>query len=438
MAYESDVLLDRPGGTGIASNPVVFKKIFDGSTLTGAYASVQTDGSGRFEVDTNGHPGPILWEATVSPETWHRESESTGLAGSVSLGELFVLCHAFEFGVVPNYLNGLQVTTAPSGLNVRVRNGAALPTVIYRQPTDLLTVGPFDAVVGAGNSRIDTVVVRGYPHGVAQQGRCELAIVKGVDATAPTAPALTQSLATFWETPLANIRLAFGDTVIAATAITDRRPIIDVPITDPTLAGEPWKTATFEDHLANSAQWSSGGQGSLSIVSVVGRYGVLQMQTTGANGDRFRINHGPAATSPVIRNGLDFDLTLICAPITTITNVDIQIGLADDWSQSTPSNGIWFQFDPSVDASWNGVTRSGGVESVLDLTGTVAAGALDRLRIRRVGSTVYFSVNGGTEKSQTANLPSTSLQEGANLRAASAETKFFLIDYVRNVVTGLS
>ena len=60
------------------------------------------------------------------------------------------------------------------------------------------------------------------------------------------------------------------------------------------------------------------------------------------------------------------------------------------------------------DAGWVGVTRDGATQATTAAVASIAVSTRYRLRVRKSGSTVYFSVNGGTEVAQTANLPGAS------------------------------
>jgi len=60
------------------------------------------------------------------------------------------------------------------------------------------------------------------------------------------------------------------------------------------------------------------------------------------------------------------------------------------------------------DAGWVGVTRDGTTQAVTAAVASIAVSTRYRLRVRKSGSTAYFSVNGGTEVSQTSNLPGAS------------------------------
>ena len=161
MAREEDVLLDRPGGTAISSQGITFTKLADASTLTGAYASVSSDASGRFRVDTDGHPGPLQWANTtpISGETWRRESKSVGLAGALSVGEAWLFGWALggelAGGVVDGYLNELVVTTAVVGIGARALTGTKFSAAMTA-PAAVIGRG---AVGLAGHGAGDVVAV---------------------------------------------------------------------------------------------------------------------------------------------------------------------------------------------------------------------------------------------------------------------------------------
>jgi hypothetical protein len=67
------------------------------------------------------------------------------------------------------------------------------------------------------------VILRFYPPGVEEEGRVDLALLPGTPNASPVAPSLTQSAATFWEHPLADVRVDATVTSLAVDKVTDRR-----------------------------------------------------------------------------------------------------------------------------------------------------------------------------------------------------------------------
>lgn len=74
----------------------------------------------------------------------------------------------------------------------------------------------------------------------------------------------------------------------------------------------------------------------------------------------------------------------------------------------------------AADGGWVGVCRDGTTQSVTGTVAPIAASTLYKLKIRKSGSTVFFSVNGGAEVSQTNNLPAAATEFGIDLMSSNA------------------
>ena len=117
--------------------------------------------------------------------------------------------------------------------------------------------------------------------------------------------------------------------------------------------------------------------------------------------------------------------------ITTVANVDIRIGLANDFTANPPINGAYFE-KLSADTNWFGVGRVSNVETRTDTGVAAAADTWLNFKLRRVSATVLgFSVNGGTEIEVTGNMPvdSTSLLPGFHLVPTSASARNLDVDF---------
>ncbi len=114
-------------------------------------------------------------------------------------------------GVLVGYKNELAVT-AGSG-NVQVDTGAAMVDGIPYRNDGAGTVSI--PTPGAGNSRIDRIVLRASWS--AQTVR--ITRIAGTASGSPTAPALTQTANTTWDTPLAQVHITDGGVI----TVTDER-----------------------------------------------------------------------------------------------------------------------------------------------------------------------------------------------------------------------
>lgn len=77
---------------------------------------------------------------------------------------------------------------------------------------------------------------------------------------------------------------------------------------------------------------------------------------------------------------------------------------ADD--QGGATNYMMFRYSTVAgDGGWVGACRDGSTQSVTATVASIGASTRYKLKIRKSGSTVFFSVNGGAETSHSSNLP---------------------------------
>lgn len=105
---------------------------------------------------------------------------------------------------------------------------------------------------------------------------------------------------------------------------------------------------------------------------------------------------------------------IVMRTFSSIANVRIWIGLTDtnftDADTQAGGNHIAFRYSTVVpDSGWVGSTRDGATQSVTSQIEGIAADSRYVLKIRVSGSTVYFSINGGSEVSKTTNLPASTV-----------------------------
>jgi hypothetical protein len=123
-------------------------------------------------------------------------------------------------GVIKGKLNELSVYADSTGMQCKVKTGQAyMQGHFYQSDTSevILAIATADPT----NPRIDRVVVRlDYT-----SDSIVLAILQGVPAASPTAPAITQNN-TRWEISLAQVYVGANVTTIAAGNITDERNFV--------------------------------------------------------------------------------------------------------------------------------------------------------------------------------------------------------------------
>jgi len=220
-------------GAGINGASWVLKRLVDDTTLSSGSTASDTDPNtsiaGMLQADetTVGYPGSVKYVVTDSLSGAVREhtSKSVGIVGPWRTVDIPRGWRLGGLGVVPGINNQLEVTTNGTNMVISVASGEYLATLgeaglLYAWPAArTLTADTADAT----NPRIDTVALRFYPPGVEQEGRIDLVLVKGTAASSPSAPSLTQNLATYWEEALADVRVDAGVTSLASNKVTDRR-----------------------------------------------------------------------------------------------------------------------------------------------------------------------------------------------------------------------
>lgn len=108
-------------------------------------------------------------------------------------------------------------------------------------------------------------------------------------------------------------------------------------------------------------------------------------------------------------NLYDFDITYKIRLLAAIADQRIWIGLfsTDPTNADTISGTcVAFRYSSVANAGqWDAVVRDGTTTNVLSSVAAAAINTAYLLRIRRIGNTVYFSVNNGVEVNTTTNVP---------------------------------
>ena len=109
----------------------------------------------------------------------------------------------------------------------------------------------------------------------------------------------------------------------------------------------------------------------------------------------------------IIRMDGDVDITFDVA-VTAQNDKDFWLGFQAGQDAGQTADGCWLVAD-RVDGTtpWKVSCRNSTTLSSTNLTGSVIDANRHRFRIRRSGSTVYASIDGGTETTHTTNLPTT-------------------------------
>ncbi|MCI5918027.1 MAG: hypothetical protein MRZ75_01675, partial [Roseburia sp.] len=151
----------------------------------------------------------VTYDAEGNPE-YDRGADSTLLAQFLHL--------MFTDGVFPNPSTGMQVTASSEKMSVVVKSGNCMiqgrmgieeadRTLVFNAP-------------GTTYDRIDSVVARLNTNHDYRD--IDLYVIKGTEASSPTAPALTRT-GGIYELRLANVFIAKNTTLVSAERITDTR-----------------------------------------------------------------------------------------------------------------------------------------------------------------------------------------------------------------------
>lgn len=85
---------------------------------------------------------------------------------------------------------------------------------------------------------------------------------------------------------------------------------------------------------------------------------------------------------------------------------DTAMSSSDSIGGGGTADGFGFRYSTDAgDGGWVGVSRDGTTQSVTSTLAAIAANTDYLLRMRKEGSSLYFSVNGGAEVAHTTNLP---------------------------------
>ncbi len=219
-------------GTGINSASWVLRRLSDNTSLASGTTSTDvvplTSLPGSFAVDetTLGYPGPIKWSVT-DPTTGAvrtHTSKSMGIVGAWRSVDVTRAWGILGGGVV----SGLAVSTNGSNMVITVTSGKYLiplgdHSLLYSWPISRTVTA---TAANASQPRIDTLLLRAYPPGVAEEGRIDLVLRAGTPGASPSPVSLTQDLATYWEVALADILVDAAVTSLAPSKTTDRRSFL--------------------------------------------------------------------------------------------------------------------------------------------------------------------------------------------------------------------
>jgi hypothetical protein len=142
--------------------------------------------------------------------------------------------------------------------------------------------------------------------------------------------------------------------------------------------------------------------------------------------------------APVLASDL-FDCTWIIRQNQVDADTTFRVGMLRSLS-GQPTDGVYFEsLAADGTKNWYRVTRAGGTQTRTSMGVLADAASWYKLRVRRIdASTVGFTINGGTEVTETANDPTTVALTAATQLQAASGTKSMDHDLVWLRVTGIT
>lgn len=183
--------------------------------------------------------------------------------------------------------------------------------------------------------------------------------------------------------------------------------------------------------------WSSSAAGTAQNApgnSATNHPGVFTIGSGTTSGNNTRLHLGPNSTQGIFAADQLVYLGAIVR-IPTITSIKVRIGIGADVSGATfGTDGAWFEFDPSADASWRCITRvSNNNEGPTDTAVDVVATNWYLLEIYRnpTSGNWEFYVNGVKLATHSTQKPSAVMQAGFYVETATTASRTLDIDWFR-------
>lgn len=307
-------------------------------------------------------------------------------------------------GVFADNLNELAASGAVTP--VTIATGRALVDGIWYETDSTVDVVMASPAV---NPRVDRIVLR--KDWATQTVR--VTRIEGAEAASPVAAALTQVDGTTWDLPLWQMHITTGGVI---TRWVDDRVMLGqftpagfqnaakVYVSDDFLEGSNWA------HADVRRIWSA-------IIEASGSIDVITANASIPVGGIVFIHDGASGTAEGGQlGGGKIGPTFISATFEVLVqdpgsdaNLDRYVGIMQGSRTITPSEGIFFRQEGV--ANWFGVTRSGGVETVIDM-GVGATDVLKRLKFHCVGSeSVAFYLDDVLQGVSITDIPTTGDQD---------------------------
>lgn len=220
-----------------------------------------------------------FWTTEDTTPVGHQVASYTDVIASTAW-RIIAACAGHQ-GVAPGFLNEL-VGSVQGANTVRIGTGAALVDgqwYINDSPQDI----NIPSAVGAGNTRIDRLVVR------ITWANYEAALTRiaGVDAASPTAPALVQNSGVVYDLPLYQVLVDTSGTV----TLTDERLIAQVGTSG--IKDNAVTNGKLDDDAVTPAKLDETGAYTVqSITTVTPGANAVRVRKTGDTQDRVTLHTG--------------------------------------------------------------------------------------------------------------------------------------------------
>lgn len=303
-------------------------------------------------------------------------------------------------GVLADNLNELSASGAVTP--VTIATGRALVDGIWYETDTTVDVAMASPAV---NPRVDRIVLR--KDWAAQTVR--ITRIEGAEAASPVAAALTQIDGTTWDLPLWQMHITTGG---AITRWVDDRAMLG----QFTPAGFQSAAKVYvSDDFMEGSNWANGDVRRIwsAVIEASGSIGVLTANasipvgglTFGHDGASGTDDGGELSSGKISPTVISATLEVLVQDPLSDANLDRYVGLTSGGRDITPAEGIFFRQEGV--ANWFGVTRSGGVETIIDM-GVGATDVIKRLRFHCVGSdSVAFYLDDVLQGVSITNIPTT-------------------------------
>lgn len=199
----------------------------------------------------------------------------------------------------------------------------------------------------------------------------------------------------------------------------------------------------YDDFLSGSAAgsgtlgrlgWSLTTATAAGQSSVSGHHGIHRISST-ATANQICAMH--LKTGGALYSGDDFEILFIVKPVEADGTIKIRCGLSDGVTSDTATSHVIFEKD-FADTTWFVYNRAASTSSTrVNTSVNTTAGTWYRMKIRRSGSTIYYSIDGGTETSMATNVPAATVQPYLQVTSNDANVSNVDIDYFEMLVAAV-